>query len=83
MAISWTPGYCPASITDYDVVKAENALVDKCSEYIPEITADKLHCGGLDTFKKCVDLLIGLVVNYPGYRKPAIPTTNPLKGGAA
>lgn len=42
------------------------------------LTNDKLLCGtntegGLETRQKYIDLLIGLVTNFPGYKAPEIP----------
>jgi len=42
----------------------------------PALCAETLELGGLECRQKYIDLLIGLVVNAPGYRSP-------LKAGAA
>lgn len=73
-------GYCPALCAESLQTKAENALIKAAGEFFPDCTNDRLlcgtkSCGGLETRQKYLDLLIGLVVNAPGY-------TNPLTGKA-
>lgn len=74
-------GCCPALCAETLQLEAEWALIEAAQEFFPDVTNDKLLCGtkelhGLECRQKYIDLLIGLVVNAPGYRSP-------LKAGAA
>jgi hypothetical protein len=68
-------GYCPALMAESAQTEAENALV-KASEPFFGVTNDQLlsHFAngktGLDHRREFIDLLIGLVVNFPGYESP-------------
>lgn len=66
-------GYCPALVAETLETQAEWALISAAEEFFPGVTNDKLLCGtatlgGLETREKYLDLLIGLVVNAPGYK---------------
>jgi hypothetical protein len=71
-------GFCPALVAAHDQTKAEWALITAAEEFFPEITNDKLLCGitradgsrecGLETRRKYLDLLTGLVVNQSGFK---------------
>lgn len=70
-------GYCPALCAENLQVEAECNLISAAEEFFPGLTNDKLLCGtgkgdGLETRQKYIDLLIGLVTNFPGYVAPAI-----------
>lgn len=68
-------GYCPALTAETLQTEAENALIKTAEQFFPDCTNHRLLCGtksqgGLETRRKYLDLLIGLVVNYPGYTNP-------------
>ncbi len=68
-------GCCPALTAEHLKIQAEWALLKAAEEFFPGVTNDKLLCGvkgknGLDTRREYLDLLIGLVVNAPGYKNP-------------
>lgn len=68
-------GYCPALCAESLQTEAENALIKAAAQFFPDCTNDRLLCGtktqgGLETRRKYLDLLIGLVVNSPGYMNP-------------
>jgi len=68
-------GHCPACCAEHLQVQAEWSLIEAAREFWPDTTNDRLLCGvkglgGLETRRKYLDLLIGLCVNAPGYRKP-------------
>ena len=68
-------GYCPALMAESLQRDAEHALILAAEEFFPGVTIDKLLCGtadmgGLETLRKFLDLLIGLVVNRPGFKNP-------------
>ena len=63
------PGYCPALMAEELVRKAEHAMVDQAAEYIPELTHENLM-RNFSKYKEALSLIIGLVVNAPGYTAP-------------
>jgi hypothetical protein len=68
-------GFCPALVAEHDQVKAEWALIEAALKWFPQCDNGTLLCGtntegGLETRRKYLDLLIGLVVNHPGYTSP-------------
>lgn len=68
-------GYCPALCAESLQREAEWALIDAAREFFPEVTNNGLLCGtkdkgGLELRQEYLDLLVGLVVNQPGYRSP-------------
>jgi hypothetical protein len=68
-------GFCPALVAEHDTIRAEWALIEAAQKWYPEIDNDRLLCGtgkgdGLETRRKYIDLLIGMVVNKPGYTSP-------------
>lgn len=68
-------GYCPALCAESLQTEAEWALILAAEEFFPDCTNDRLLCGtkeqgGLETRQKYLDLMIGLVVNSPGYTSP-------------
>ena len=65
-------GYCPALMAGHLVTKAEHAMIVRAAEFIPGLEVDVLLCAGLEKYHKAIDLLIGLVVNHPSYRKPSL-----------
>ncbi len=62
-------GHCPALIAEDLQITAEWALMSAAEEFFPEIPADALY---LDNRRRYLDLLIGMVVNAPGYKKPRL-----------
>lgn len=69
------PGHCPALIAECLQTQAEWGLIEAAQEFFPDVTNHRLLCGtkdmdGLETRKKYLDLLCGLVINYPGYTSP-------------
>lgn len=63
-------GYCPALVAETLERDATHALILSAQEFMPEVTPNGLLCLGLEKYHKFVDLLIGLVVNSPGYTSP-------------
>lgn len=73
-------GYCPALVAENLQLEAEWALIKAAEKFFPGIDNNRLLNGihredgswecGLDVRKKYLDLLIGMVVNYPGYKQP-------------
>ena len=73
-------GYCPALVAETLQTEAEWAVIKAAEEFFPGIDNNRLLCGiskpdgswecGLETRKKYLDLLIGMVVNFPGYKQP-------------
>ena len=68
------PGHCPALTAEYMQTKAEWAMIEAAEPFFG-VTNDKLLCGvkgmgGLETRQKYLNLLIGFVVNSPGYVPP-------------
>lgn len=66
-------GYCPALCAEQRQIECEWALIGAAHKYTG-ITNNQLLCGtdekcGLEFRKEYLDLLIGLVVNSPGYAK--------------
>lgn len=69
------PGNCPALIAECLQRDAEHLLIEASAEFFPGVTVNSLLCcaDGLGRLREYIDLLIKLVVNSPGYRKPAMP----------
>lgn len=69
-------GYCPALRAESLETEAENALIAEAEQFFPGVTNNGLICDprgkGMERRKKYLDLIIGLVVNAPGYRKVGI-----------
>lgn len=71
-------GYCPALVAEHLKIKAEWALIEAAERFFPGCDNSTLLCGtktlgGLETRKKYLDLLIGLVVNVPGCKLNTSP----------
>ncbi len=65
-------GHCPALIAADLAMQAENNLMVGAGKWFPEFLDDgNPRVYGNDR-KELIDLLIGLVVSYPGYQKPRI-----------
>ncbi len=69
--------HCPALVAEHLQVKCEWMLIDAAGKPFG-ITADNIMCSkdGLGNRQKFIDLVVGLVVNAPGFK-------NPLTGKAA
>lgn len=67
-------GHCPALVAERWQTEAEWALIE-AAEPLFDITNNQLLCaaGGLERRQKYLDLLIGMVVNSPGFQPPTIP----------
>lgn len=68
-------GHCPALTAETLQTEAEWALMEAAEEFFPQVTNNRLLCGvkgkdGLTLRREYLDLLIGLVVNAPGYVPP-------------
>ncbi len=63
-------GHCPALTAETTKTEAEWALIKAAEAFFPGTTNNRLLCAGLDKRQRYLDLLIGLVVNMPGYRSP-------------
>lgn len=65
------PGYCPALIAENLVRQTVRLLIDSAAEFVPGLTWD--NCAGHHkAADRAVELLVGLVVNAPGYTPPKI-----------
>lgn len=62
-------GYCPALTAENLKLKAEWALITAAEPFF-DITNGQLVSAGKGKRAKYLELLIGLVVNMPGYRSP-------------
>ncbi len=68
-------GHCPACVAEVLQRDTAHLLIAAASEAIPElagVTVDRLLCAGMETYREFIDLVCKLVVNAPGYRKPAL-----------
>lgn len=68
-------GHCPALVAEHNVIKAEWVLIEAAEKFFPGVTNDRLLSGlngksGLDTRRDYLDLMIKMVVNAPGYKRP-------------
>ncbi len=73
MGYNLPDGHCPALIAENLQRDAEHLLIESAEEFFQGVTVNKLLChGGLDGLRKYIDLLIGLVVNRPGYMAPEL-----------
>lgn len=64
-------GYCPALVAEGLQTDTEHLLLDAADEYIPGISGAKF--AEREKRQKAIDLIVGLVVNFPGYVPPEIP----------
>ena len=70
------PGNCPACMAEYVQTQAEWALIEAAQKWFPDVDNTRLLCGtggkgnGLETRQEYIDLLVKLVVNFPGYEAP-------------
>lgn len=60
-------GYCPALCAESLIVKAKNILMDAAQEFTG---FERAKIWKSEHRRKYLDLLIGAVVNRPGYKKP-------------
>lgn len=66
------PGYCPALIAENAQCQAENAMIVAAGKWFPEFVDEGTPRVYGEKRAKLVDLLIGLVVNFPGYKAPKV-----------
>ena len=62
-------GYCPALVLEHEQSQAEKRLADAAAPMFG-IDSDRLLCAGLEKYHEFTDLIVGLVVNSPGYTSP-------------
>jgi hypothetical protein len=77
--------HCPALMAEHVQRLAEWALIEAAEQFFP-VTNDQLLCGtktkgGPETRREYLDLLVKLVVNAPGYRKPEIGHSTAIANG--
>lgn len=63
-------GYCPALVAENLQVQAENVLLESASEELGNKIGSDIYG---ENRKKMLDLIVGLVVNFPGYVPPEMP----------
>jgi hypothetical protein len=63
------PGHCPACVAETLAIKAANLLLECADEYVPGISAARNR---YPQRQQAIDLLVGLVVNAPGYVAPKL-----------
>ncbi len=76
--IKSTPGepehsyFCPALTAESLQTKTEHLLIDSAAEMIGEKGnfQNRLLCAGLDKYKQFIELVVGMVVNMPGFKNP-------------
>ncbi len=63
---------CPALVAEHLQHMTERVLIETAAEILGE---DKEFISGLDLdhYHKLIDLVVGLVVNLPGYKSPILP----------
>lgn len=69
--------FCPALMAEETLRKAERALIDAACVFFPGTTTSALlrgtkDSGGLETHRRYLDLLTGLVVNHPSFERPQL-----------
>jgi hypothetical protein len=74
-------GICPALRAEELERLAARAMLLKASTTIDTFDPDGLLCAGLDTYRKALDLVVGVTINHPTYRKPTVNVR--AEGGAA
>ena len=70
-------GSCPALVAECVQRDTAHSLIEIAAKTIPAcagVTLNGLLCckNGLETYQKFIDLVVGLVVNAPGYRAPKL-----------
>ena len=68
---------CPALMAESMQRDAEYLLVDAVAEMLGETDdlAHNLICAGLDKYHQFIDLVVGMVVNMPGFKNPLTGVT--------
>lgn len=66
------PGYCPALMAENAQCQAENAMIVAAGKWFPEFVDEGTPRVYGEKRDKLVELLIGLVVNAPGYVAPKV-----------
>lgn len=66
--------HCPALVAEHIQVKTQWLLIECAAEMMgienPKDFNNRLLCNGLETHRKFIDLVVGLVVNLPGFESP-------------
>jgi len=66
--------HCPALVAEHLQIQTQWLLIESAAEMMgienPENFNNDLLCNGLDTHKKFIDLVVGLVVNLPNFKNP-------------
>lgn len=67
--------FCPALVAENILSDTRKLIFDAAAEMLDmDIDGKELHhrllCRGLDEMKKFIDLVVGLVVNLPDFKKP-------------
>lgn len=69
-------GNCPACMAEGWQRTTETLLIQQAAMLpglqLTDVTPEKLLRHGLQTYRKMIDLLVGLVVNSPGYKAPEL-----------
>lgn len=66
-------GVCPLLKAEDLARKAARAMLEAASAIIDTFEPDGLICSGLENYRKGRDLVVGLIVNAPTYRRPSMP----------
>jgi len=63
---------CPALTAECLQTDTEHLVIDSAAEMLgeDETFRNKLLCNGFDSYRKFIDLVVGLVVNTPGFKNP-------------
>ena len=62
--------FCPALVAEHEFSKAKHLLIETASP-ATQITLDMVS-GSLESYRKLIDLLIGLIISLPEYKQPVL-----------
>jgi len=62
-------GFCPALVAEYSVTQCEWALCEEAEKHVAEMNHERIS-RDMDLRDRAIEIMIGLAVNAPGYRKP-------------
>lgn len=65
-------GHCPALVAEGIQRDAERLMFTEAAKVFPELHPDRLYCSRLELIRKGRELLMGLVINAPGYIPPKL-----------
>lgn len=65
-------GVCPALKAENLERLASRAVLLAASQYNEHLHPDGLLCAGLETYRRAINIVCGLVVNHSTYRKPKV-----------